>query len=582
MLKVLAFLLIAFATSLVSRWALAAQLEAPWSLPALTAKPELLLQAAKAVAAPKDGDIETLFEEHKYQLDDHGGKQYTVRRIYRYLTEKGVEDSSCSETNWSSWCEDKPEFHVRVISPNGQVHALDPQSIGEAPLADDTPNLLSDEKLLRAPLPAIEVGAIVEEEIVSHQTRPFFEHGEVERVLLADTNPLRKLRITIDAPKSIPLKYEVLGIKGLEPVRSEADGRVQLVFETGPSPAREMPEAYMPSNVCRWPQLVFSTGKSWHDVANAYSELVEHQLDVESVRGLVHDAIGNEPIGGRETERLKIITKLLAALRSQVRYTGVEFGKAAIVPRSPKETLARRYGDCKDQATMLVAMLRVVGIPANVALLRTGQYFDVVPSLPGLGDFDHAIVYVPGEHPLWIDPTARCTLPGQLPISDQSRWAMVIDPKTEALIHTAKTDYRKNYSKEVFELFPNERGQGRLHVTITGSGTCDEDNREQYASDTPKNIRKVWRDFLKDQYHTQTLGQIEYLAPLDLTKPFHVLVDIPDARLGQFEESKATVTLQPDLLFNRLPGVVRGLPDDAKEPDGYGFTTGKQQRRWQR
>jgi len=213
-------------------------------------------------------------------------------------------------------------------------------------------------------------------------------------------------------------------------------------------------------------------------VANAYSELVEHQLEVESVRGLVQDALGKEPTVGQDTDRIQIITKLLAALRSKVRYTGVEFGKAAIVPRSPKETLGRRYGDCKDQATMLVAMLRVVGIPANVALLRTGQYFDVVPSLPGLGDFDHAIVYVPGEHPLWIDPTARCTPPGQLPISDQSRWSMVIDPKTEALIRTAKSDYRKNFSKEVFELFPNERGQGRLHVTITGSGTCDEDTRD--------------------------------------------------------------------------------------------------------
>jgi len=235
MLKVSAFLLIAYAATLMPPRARAAQLEAPWSLPPLTAKPESLLQAAKAAAAPKEGDIETLFEEHNYRLDDRGGKQYSVRRVYRYLTEKGVEDSSCSETNWSSWCEDKPEFHVRVISPNGQVHALDPQSIGEAPLADDTPNLLSDEKLLRAPLPAIEVGAIVEEEIVSHQTRPFFDRGEVERVLLADTNPLRKLRITIDAPASIPLKYEVLGIKGLKPQRTEAGGRVQLVFETGPA-----------------------------------------------------------------------------------------------------------------------------------------------------------------------------------------------------------------------------------------------------------------------------------------------------------------------------------------------------------
>ncbi len=75
---------------------------------------------------------------------------------------------------------------------------------------------------------------------------------------------------------------------------------------------------------------------------------------------------------------------------------------------------------------------------AHVALLRTGRYGDVVPSLPGLGDFDHAIVYIPGDpayrpagtrqpaeavfspgagspgappRPIWIDPSARCARP---------------------------------------------------------------------------------------------------------------------------------------------------------------------------
>ena len=90
----------------------------------------------------------------------------------------------------------------------------------------------------------------------------------------------------------------------------------------------------------------------------------------------------------------------------------MEFGKGAIVPRSSRETLARRYGDCKDQATLLVAMLRVAGIRAQVALLRTGRYADVAPALPGLGDFDHAIVYIPGDRPMWIDPSARCARPG--------------------------------------------------------------------------------------------------------------------------------------------------------------------------
>jgi hypothetical protein len=51
-------------------------------------------------------------------------------------------------------------------------------------------------------------------------------------------------------------------------------------------------------------------------------------------------------------------------LDREVRYTGIEFGEAAIVPHDPAETLAKKYGDCKDKATLLVAMLRAAGIPA--------------------------------------------------------------------------------------------------------------------------------------------------------------------------------------------------------------------------
>ena len=188
------------------------------------------------------------------------------------------------------------------------------------------------------------------------------------------------------------------------PARKTRDAR-SLVFELGPLPATDTPEDYLPAEDEKTPQVVFSTGKSWNDVAATYAGLVESHLDLDAVRPLAQKAIG------QETDRDKIIERLLAALRSQIRYTGVEFGKGAIVPRSSRETLARRYGDCKDQATLLVAMLRVAGIRAQVALLRTGRYGDVAPGLPGLGDFDHAIVYIPGDQRRRCGSTPRPAAP---------------------------------------------------------------------------------------------------------------------------------------------------------------------------
>jgi transglutaminase-like putative cysteine protease/tetratricopeptide (TPR) repeat protein len=529
-----------------------ATVESPWNLPALTAKPEDILRAAAASPAPKDGDIEMLFEEHIYKLDEQGRQQRISRRVYRFLTDKGVDDWSCTEADWSPWCEEKPVFRVRVITPDGQAHALDQESIGEAAAEQDTPNLFSDAKLLRGPLPAIVVGAVVEEEVETREIRSLFEHGIVERFLLSQQYPVRQLRLVIDTPDSLPLKYEV-SASDAKPTRLQDKGRTTLVFDLGPLPATDPPEDYLPAENAKTPQVVFSTGKSWIDVAAAYAELVESHLDIEAVRAMAQKAVG------AETNREKIIERLLAALRGQIRYTGVEFGKGAIVPRSSRETLARRYGDCKDQATLLVAMLRVAGIRAEVALLRTGRYGDVAPALPGLGDFDHAIVFVPGPRPLWIDPSARCAAVGYLPLVDQDRWAMLASPATRELARTAKMDYTANTGEQVFDLFPLEYGKGRVRVTVTCGGSCEEDLREDYASLGIKALRKHWKEYLKDQFRTQTSPRLEFTSPLDLTKPFRVTAEVPDARIGQFDEAAATITLQPDSLFERLPGLFRGV-----------------------
>ena len=124
-------------------------------------------------------------------------------------------------------------------------------------------------------------------------------------------------------------------------------------------------------------------------------------------------------------------------------------------------------------------------------------------------------------------------------------------------------DYKINTSEQVFELFPLEYGRGRIRVTVTCGGSCEEDLREDYASLGIKALRKHWKDLLKDQFHAQASPRLEFSSPLDLAKPFRVTAEVPDARIGQFDEAAATITLQPDGLFQRLPGLFRGVePDD--------------------
>src|SRR5262249_25330207 len=162
-----------------------------------------------------------------------------------------------------------------------------------------------------------------------------------------------------------------------------------------------------------------STGGSWQAIAEGYAKLVDEKAGTKDVSSVVATITK-----GKQTREQKIAA-IVQYLGREIRYTGVEFGDAAIVPHSPAATLKHKYGDCKDKATLAVAMLRAVGVPANVALLNAGNRQDVPIDLPGMGLFDHAIVHVPGDPEFWIDPTDEHARPGQIPGSDQGRMALI-------------------------------------------------------------------------------------------------------------------------------------------------------------
>src|SRR4029077_3678553 len=76
------------------------------------------------------------------------------------------------------------------------------------------------------------------------------------------------------------------------------------------------------------------------------------------------------------------------------------------------------FGDCKDKASLLVAMLKEIGVDATLVLARTRRGGDLEPFPASLAPFDHAIVYVP-KYDLYLDGTAEFSGSDELPAQDQ-------------------------------------------------------------------------------------------------------------------------------------------------------------------
>ena len=532
----------------------------PWEGPPFSADPKAMLAAAEAIRPtnPDDGVL-VLLDEETVTFDAAGRSTRVERLLYRVIGESSVDGWSTIETTWQPWYHEQPVVDARVVAKDGSVHRLDPKSFGIGD-AEDAPDMFSDTRILSGPLPAVAPGSIVEQTITWREKNPLYTAGTTERHQFGRWVESRQSRLTIEWPAGVEIHTVNRTRPVIEPRATESNGITRLVFETGPIPGFDFTEWNVPADANLYPYVAWSTGKSWQEVAKRYSEIVDEKIGDLAVV----DRITRAALGDAKTPR-DIAVRLLAAVQRDIRYAGVEFGEGSIVPRAPAETLKNKYGDCKDKATLLVAMLRRAGVPAHVALLRSGSGYDVEPGLPGLGYFDHVIVVTEGADPIWIDPTDEFARVNELPESDQGRLVLVANPATTALLKSPQDDSRANRSVERREFKLPEDGKATIVETTDYFGSDERSSRRYYNGSDQKNLREGFESYAKNAY----LGKMtkwETSEPRDLTKPFRIRVEMNEATRGLTGGGEAAV----GVFLSRL---VSGLPDgltteiDEKDPE---------------
>ena len=309
----------------------------PWQAPHFSIDPKSLYEAASVVAAPDNADVAVLEDDESYSFDEAGRSVHVEYVVYKILNQKGVEAWDSVSVDWEPWHEARPIIQARVIARDLSVHMLDPKSITEAPAREGSYKTYSDGKMLRAPFPAIAPGVVVEEEFITRETDPFFAPGHVGEIIFGrEAVPVAHSLAVLEAPASLPLKTETRLLPGLKPQRTEAHGRVTLTFEQGSLDAFEAIDSHLPSDLPHLPAVLFSTGASWQAMATEYGKIVDSRANTADVESMVHHQLIADKSSVAQKE-----AAILSYLDREVRYTGIEFGEAAIVPHTPAETVVR-------------------------------------------------------------------------------------------------------------------------------------------------------------------------------------------------------------------------------------------------
>jgi tetratricopeptide (TPR) repeat protein len=532
-----------------------------WSAAAFSADPAYLRQAADTVKAEKNSEATVLLNDLHFSFDETGKLVQTHHLIYRIENQQGVEGWAETSGQWEAWHQSRPEIKARVITPDGAVHWLDLKTLNDVPVHEDEPDIYSDERKYGGPLPALAPGVIVEEEVVVRDTAPLFAAGTVDRWRLGWGVPANKTHVVISHPDSLPLHYQLHLLpdatvtKSL--TKSSRNSLEIITLEQGPLPAYTQDLENVPADVVMRPEIEFSTGTSWQQVAAGYARLTDEKIRVSDVHALMGK------INTKEGSRSDVIRRIVAALHKNVRYTGVEFGESSLIPQFPSETLKRKYGDCKDKATLLVAMLREAGISAHLALLDSGPGRDLNTDLPGMGMFDHAIVYVPASGPdseLWIDATAQYSQVGTLPWMDYGRWALVVGEKTDALKRIPEITSARNVYRETREFTLAEYGMATIVETDDEIGPAEADFRDYYGGDS-KEVKEASESYVKNTYLADSLTSLDHGDLADLEKPASIKF-VTKGKRGNTDLNTALIAIRVTALFDHLPKYFRTKEDE--------------------
>lgn len=247
------------------------------------------------------------------------------------------------------------------------------------------------------------------------------------------TFPSELTRYSLLIPKNKPFQFELMNGTLKEKVQDIDDMKL-YVWEAGAQKAIE-PESFMPPLADVGTTLDISTLPDWQFVSNWYADL-SGQLAKSDYE--IKETVAELFKGKKNLTELQKAKTIYEFIEANVSYSSVSFMHGPIIPQRASRTLNTKLGDCKDVATLFVAMCKEVGLKANLILVDTRDNGEKHLNLPSI-DFNHCIAKLHADNlDYYIELTDQRLSFSSLPPSDLNANALFIpregDEAAKALI----------------------------------------------------------------------------------------------------------------------------------------------------
>jgi hypothetical protein len=457
------FLPIAPAHSKPKKTAHSTQHKSPKNDPALVIDPELRAAMQKAPSARQwpDEDYVCLLDLGDVQVMPDGTVVSTYRTVYKLFNERARKIAEVA-IPYNAGYQVVDVAQARTITRSGKIVQLDPDDeYTVTPYSDYA--LYSDAEGIGFSMPGIEDDCIIDYTI-RRITLPAIKGHFWEHWGISTPYPVMKSRYTLTVPNSKKFQYKLYNNDTLKPIITPSkDGKSKSytwkMMDVKPIEIEPM----MPGLNEVSMRLEATSLSSWQDVSRWYRHLAEPQIASNPQIA----ATVKRLIAGKTTERDKA-NAIYNWVADRIRYVGLEFGEAAYKPHAAGQVHTKLYGDCKDKAILLIAMLKLAGIEADPALLRAEETASLKDRLPTPAAFNHciALAKVDGK-PIWLDATSETCAYGDIPSEDRGASALVVKKDAREFQTIPTYAAEKDHANSHVVIHLREDGSAEIEAAMT-------------------------------------------------------------------------------------------------------------------
>lgn len=401
---------------------------------------ELRALAEEPPPGAEERDYYFVVDQEVVRVHENGLATRFRQQAYRVQTRNGAELLRELQIEYTPDDQLVSILAARVIKPDGSIQEA--RGERERSLSQPWYGLYYDLAARLVGFRDVAPGDLVEltYTIADISSRNIFDDYYGDLWYVQAEEPKREASYTVLYPPGMHLSLRPPALPHEATVReAEGEGEVEGEGEGGPENLvryvlRDVPrvesEPMRPGYTSVADYVHLSTFRTWEAVGAWYWNLIEDQL----VASPEIQAIVAQVTQGLTTTRERVAAIHEYVVRN-TRYVGLEFGIHGYRPYRTTEVVARRFGDCKDTASLMLVMLRIAGIDAQIVLVRTRDLGALDESPASLSAFNHAITYVP-ELDLYLDGTAGHAGLDELPAGDQGASVLRVDPDGASLFTT--------------------------------------------------------------------------------------------------------------------------------------------------